>query len=69
MFDIYNTIQELPVSARNYLFNYAQYLHKKYNKKKKSKSFKLDRVGALSDLNTNYTSVELQHEISNMWQK
>ena len=69
MFDIYNTIEELPLSARQDLFNYAEYLHNKYNKKKKSKSFKLDWAGGLSELSTKFSSVELQHEISNMWQK
>lgn len=69
MFDILNTIKELPDSARHDLYNYAEYLHKKYHKEKKSKSFKLDWVGDLSELNIKYSSVELQHEITNMWLK
>ncbi len=69
MFDIYSAIEELPLSARQDLFKYAEYLHNKFNKKKKTKSFKLNWVGGLSELNTKYSSVELQHEISNMWLK
>ncbi len=69
MFDILNTINELPDSARRDLYNYAEFLRKKYNKEKRSKSFKFDWVGDLSNLNTQYSSVELQHKIVNLWQK
>ena len=69
MIDLLSTVEELPVSARNELYDYAEYLHKKFSREKKSKSFKLNWVGDLKELAANYNGVELQHEILNMWTK
>jgi hypothetical protein len=69
MIDLLSTIEELPVSARKELYEYAEFLHSRFSKKKKSKSFKLDWAGDLKELGTKYSSVELQHQIINMWTK
>lgn len=69
MNDFYNTVEELPISARKELYEYAEFLRYKFSKENKSKSFKLDWAGDLQDLGAELTSVELQHQILNMWAK
>ena len=69
MIDFYSKVEELPISAGKDLYDYAINLSIKFNKKKKSKAFKLDWVGDLSELYSQYNSIELQHQISNMWIK
>jgi hypothetical protein len=69
MIDFLNTVEELPVSARKELFDYAEFLRNKFSKKKKSKSFKLDWAGDLKEFNSEFSSVDLQHEILNLWTK
>jgi len=59
-------LESLPPEAQHELFNYAQFLQLKFHKQKKTKSFKLDWAG---DLKGKYNSVQLQHEINNLWNK
>ena len=56
-------IKELPEDLRKELEDFAQFLWEKKRKKIKGKP-KFDWAGALSDLADKFTSVELQHKIS-----
>lgn len=69
MNDFLNTVEELPITARKELYDYAEFLHHKFNKKKKSKSFKFDWAGDLKEFGNDYSSIEIQHQILNMWTK
>jgi hypothetical protein len=69
MIDFMNIVEELPISAKKELFEYAEFLSYKFSKKKKSKSFKFDWIGDLKELGVDYNSVELQHQILNLWTK
>lgn len=69
MIDLLSTVEELPVSARKELYDYAEFLHKKFSRKKKSKSFKLNWAGDLKELSAKYNGVELQHQMLTLWTK
>jgi hypothetical protein len=56
-------IKELPEDLRKELEDFAHYLWEKRRKKIKEKP-KFDWAGALSDFADKFTSVELQHKIS-----
>ena len=58
-------IKELPEDLRKEVLDYIEFLlnKQKFKKEKKGK-FKFDWAGGLSDLKDKYTSVELQHKIS-----
>jgi len=56
-------IKELPEDLRKELEDFAQFLWEKRRKKIEKKP-KFDWAGALSDFAGKFTSVELQHKIS-----
>jgi hypothetical protein len=58
-------IKELPEDLRKKLEDFAHYLWEKRRKKIKEKP-KFDWAGALSDFANKFTSVELQHKISEL---
>jgi len=58
-------IKELPEDLRIQLEDFAQFLWEKKKRKVKDKP-KFDWAGALSDLADKFSSVELQHKISDL---
>jgi hypothetical protein len=59
-------IKDLPPELYREAADFVQFLYEKRVRKPKGK-LKLDWRGGLSDLRDKYTSVELQHEIRDMW--
>ena len=60
--------EHLPSAVKKQLIDYMEFLLKNYSvkQKKKKKKFSFSWRGGLSDLKSQYTSVELQHE-ANKW--
>ena len=59
--------EHLPSAVKKQLIDYMEFLLKNYSsKQKKKKKFSFNWEGGLSDLKSQYTSVELQHE-ANKW--
>lgn len=56
-------IEQLPPELQGEVKDFAEFLLKK-QKKKQMKKLKMNWAGALKDLRDKYTSVELQHKIS-----
>jgi len=55
-------IRELPEDLRREVLNYMEFLLKKYRGKEiKTKRFRFDWGGGLSEIREKFTSVELQH--------
>jgi hypothetical protein len=63
MQDLEKFIKELSPELQQEVYDFAQFLMNKKNKKK-VKSFTFSWAGAMKDLRDQYTSVELQHKIS-----
>jgi len=57
-------IKELPEDLRKELEDFAQFLWEKNKKRKIRREPKFDWAGSLSDLANDFSSVELQHKIS-----
>jgi len=56
-------IQRLPEDLRREVLDYIEFLLKKYKGKKiKTRKFKFDWEGGLSEIREKFTSVELQHK-------
>ena len=61
--EIEGKIQELPDEIKREVLDYTEFLLIKYKSNKpKSKKFKFDWEGGLSELRSEFTSVELQHK-------
>ncbi len=59
--------EQLPSAVKKQVIDYMEFLLKNYSpKKKKKRKFSFSWEGGLADLNSQYTSVELQHE-ANKW--
>jgi hypothetical protein len=58
-------INELPPDLYQEAVDFVRFLFEK--KARKPKKIKLDWAGSLRDLRDQYTSVDLQHEIKDMW--
>ena len=57
-------IKELSDDLKREVLDYMEFLMKKYkNKKNNGNKFKFDWEGALSDIQKQFTSVELQHKV------
>ncbi|MCK4576652.1 DUF2281 domain-containing protein [candidate division WOR-3 bacterium] len=56
-------VDKLPPDLQKEVKDFVDFLLERYRKKPRSKP-KFDWAGALKDLRDQYTSVELQHEIS-----
>ncbi len=55
-------IRELPEDLRREVLDYMEFLLKKYkDKENKTREFKFDWEGGLSELREKFTSVRLQH--------
>jgi len=63
MKQIEKMIKELPPELQQEIEDYVEFLIEKRRKKTQGKP-KFDWIGALKDLRDQYTSVELQHKIS-----
>ena len=59
-------IKELPPELHQEAEDYISFLIEKRAKKPKG-DLKLDWIGALEDMNDQYSSVELQHKILDWW--
>jgi hypothetical protein len=59
---------QLPPNLQQEVEDFTQFLFEKYAQKPKH-TLKLDWRGALSDMKDQYTSVELQHKILEMWEE
>ncbi len=59
-------IKELPSELQQEVEDFVQFLIEKRTRKPKGK-LKFDWEGALQDLRDQYTSVELQHKILELW--
>lgn len=59
-------IKELPSELQQEVEDFVQFLIEKRIRKPKGK-LKFDWEGALQDLRDQYTSVELQHKILELW--
>jgi len=58
-------IRELPEDLKREVLDYIEFLLKKYKSEEtKMKKFKFDWEGGLSELREKFTSVELQHKVS-----
>lgn len=66
MATIEEKINGLPPELQQEVQDFVDFLMEKYRPRKRSK-LKLDWAGALSDMKDEYTSVELQHKIRDMW--
>ena len=62
---ILKEIQTLPHQAQEEVLDFIEFLQKKQEKKQMGKP-RFDWAGALKDLRNQYTSVELQHKISEL---
>lgn len=60
---IKEVVEQLPPDMQEEVKNFAEFLLEKRQKRTKSKP-DFDWAGALKDLREHYTSVELQHEIT-----
>lgn len=61
-------IKELPPDLKQEVHDFVEFLYEKKVKKRAGK-LKMSWAGALKELRDKYTSVELQHEISNWMRK
>lgn len=61
--DIQQEIMKLPPNKQQEVIDFIEFLSKQVKPKEK-KYLKLDWAGGLKDLRDKYTSVELQHKIS-----
>jgi ubiquinone/menaquinone biosynthesis C-methylase UbiE len=61
-------IKELPPDLKQEVQDFVEFLYEKKVKKRSGK-LKMNWAGALRELKDKYTSVELQHEISNWMRK
>lgn len=59
-------IEELPDDYKQEVMDFIEFLMEKRAKKQRDVP-KFDWAGTLSDLRNQYTSVELQHKISERW--
>jgi hypothetical protein len=66
MATIEEKINGLPPELQQEVQDFVDFLMEKYRPRKRAK-LKLDWAGALSDMKNEYTSVELQHKIRDMW--
>ncbi len=57
-------LEELPEDLEKEVLDYAKFLLHKYSRKTEKRKFRFDWEGGLSDLKGKYTSVELQHKVS-----
>ena len=63
--ELESKIQELPEDLRKEVLDYIEFLRMKYrNKDSRSKGFKFNWEGGLSEVKDEFTSVELQHKAS-----
>lgn len=62
---ILKEIQTLPHQVQEEVLDFIEFLRKKQEKKRKGKPI-FDWAGALKDLRNQYTSIELQHKISEL---
>ena len=61
--EIESKIQELPENLKKEVLDYIDFLYMKYkDKNSKSKGFKFNWEGGLSEAKNEFTSVELQHK-------
>jgi len=61
--DMDAVMRELPESVRQQVLDYLEFLLTRHRKKDhKSRSFRFDWEGGLSNLSKEFTSVELQHK-------
>ena len=63
MLTIKEVVEQLPPEMQEEVKNFAEFLLEKRQKRTKGKP-NFDWAGALKDLREHYTSVELQHEIT-----
>jgi len=63
MLTIKEVVEQLPPDMQEEVKNFAEFLLEKRQKRTKGKP-NFDWAGALKDLREHYTSVELQHEIT-----
>jgi len=62
--EIGQKIRELPEDLRREVLDYVEYLLKKYRgKESRTRKFKFDWEGGLSDIREKFTSLELQHKV------
>lgn len=59
-------LEKLPADLKKEVLDYIEFLLQKYNTNLKDEKFRFDWEGGLSDLNSEYTSVEIQHKILEM---
>ncbi|MEW6202616.1 MAG: DUF2281 domain-containing protein [bacterium] len=60
-------IGELPIDLRQEVEDFVEFLIEKRKRKKKKGHFTFGWAGALRELRDKYTSVELQHKITQEW--
>ncbi len=60
-------IDELPNSAKISVYRYALSVKNKEKRQKKERNFKFEWVGGVEEFASEFTSVELQHKVTNMW--
>jgi hypothetical protein len=62
-----NTIRTLPPEARKELQDFAEFLKFRYSTSNKPHKLKLDWVGGMKEYKDEFTSLELQHKITEWW--
>ena len=67
MLQLVSITKSLPPDARKELIDFAEFLKKKYSKKSKNTTLKLNWAGGLSELNDKFDAVNLQHNIRDLW--
>ena len=59
--------ENLPKQIQEQILDYIEFLTVKYKKKEEKKTpFKFDWQGGLSEMNKDYTAVELQHQANEL---
>ena len=64
--NIVDVLNALPNNAQQEVMDFIEFLSKKYKTNTKPDKLKFNWAGGLSELRDKYTSVELQHKISEL---